>query len=489
MSRGAHAAGMRGVLLAVVSALVLPLAAGAGLTAGDVDDHLNWDAYLRYLERTGGGQTGLPSLPLSDRISFRVVDGDGHAVAFARVSVHDGQDHAVERIAGSDGLVRLFPQRDGLRGNLTATASSPGGSPGASVSVVPAGLDGDRTVALHAGAPSAPGERLDLMFVVDATGSMSDEMAYLTTELDAIVAQAVAEHGNADLRLGLVVYRDTGDDYVVRNLGFTDSLATMRSWLAAQRAEGGGDLPEAMDKGLAAGVDAQWRAGATSRLLFLVADAPPHPSGYGPFMDAVGRAQAKGIHIYPLGASGVESNAQYLLRAAAALTQGRYLFLTDDSGIGNSHAEPDIPCYVVTELKDLMARVIDGEMAGHRVEPDAQAVVRKVGDYRLGVCLADPVPEEQQQEPGPDGSTEAAAMSGTASGDAGASDLRASGDRGAYDSDVDGTAAGSPGSGDAGGSGEAGKGSNSTPGPGMALLAVALLGAVGLRRLRQRPQR
>lgn len=502
---------MRGALFPVLALLVLPLAAGAGLTAGDVDDHLNWDAYLRYLERTGGGQggqgqSGLPSLILSDRITLRVVDENGAAVAFARVEVEDALSHSVVRWAGSDGLVRLFPARDGLLGNLSAVASSPGGEPADAVSIAPSLLGSNRTVELEVEGPSAPGERLDIMFVIDATGSMGDEMAYITAELDAIVAQAVAEHGNADLRLGLVVYRDGGDDYVVRNLGFTDSLDTMRSWLAAQRADGGGDMPEAMDKGLAAGVDAQWRGGATTRLLFLVADAPPHPEGYAPFLSAVERAQDKGIHIYPLGASGVESNAQYLLRAAAALTQGRYLFLTDDSGIGNSHAEPDIPCYVVTELKDLMARVIDGEMAGRRIEPDGQEVVRQVGNYRLGVCLADPVPEGQDDEPadpvdgeGATGATGSSTGTGMyhseagapASGDSAARGLGASGTAGgsgdmAYDSaggSAEGSAEGDGAPVDEGSHDD----SASTPGPGLALLALALLAGVGWRRLR--PQR
>src|SRR5687768_6003282 len=109
--RPGHASLMvRAPVLVLVSVLLVPVAAGAGLTAGDVDDHLNWDAYLRYLERTGGGQSGqtgqsgLPSLMLSDRITLRVVDENGDPVAFARVEAKDAFSHAVVRWAGSDGL-------------------------------------------------------------------------------------------------------------------------------------------------------------------------------------------------------------------------------------------------------------------------------------------------------------------------------------------------------------------------------------------------
>ena len=42
------------------------------------------------------------------------------------------------------------------------------------------------------------------------------------------------------------------------------------------------------------------------------------------------------------------------MRQAALVTNGRYLFLTDDSGVGLSHAEPNIACYRVTSLKSLL---------------------------------------------------------------------------------------------------------------------------------------
>ena len=68
----------------------------------------------------------------------------------------------------------------------------------------------------------------------------------------------------------------------------------------------------------------------------------------------------------------------------AAATQSRYLFLTDDSGVGYSHAEPSIPCYRVTSLQDLLQRVLATELSGHRQE--AGSVIREVGSYSGGVC-------------------------------------------------------------------------------------------------------
>jgi hypothetical protein len=61
------------------------------------------------------------------------------------------------------------------------------------------------------------------------------------------------------------------------------------------------------------------------------------------------------------------------------MTGGRYLFLTNDSGIGNDHAEPHIPCYSVTRLDSAIVRMIQVELTGRHVEPEAGEVVRSVG--------------------------------------------------------------------------------------------------------------
>ena len=94
------------------------------------------------------------------------------------------------------------------------------------------------------------------------------------------------------------------------------------------------------------------------------------------------------MHIVPVAASGVADDAQYLMRSMAALTQGRYLFLTDDSGVGLPHDEPDVPCYVVTRLDGLIERVVASLLVGRRVEPQADDILRRTGDYDRGVCKA-----------------------------------------------------------------------------------------------------
>ena len=74
------------------------------------------------------------------------------------------------------------------------------------------------------------------------------------------------------------------------------------------------------------------------------------------------------------------------MRTAAQMTGGRYIFLTDDSGIGNSHAEPAIPCYHVTKFDGALVRMVESEMSGTHVQPKAEEIIRTVGNPQNGQC-------------------------------------------------------------------------------------------------------
>ncbi|MFL6843788.1 MAG: vWA domain-containing protein [Allosphingosinicella sp.] len=227
------------------------------------------------------------------------------------------------------------------------------------------------------------------MLTIDTTGSMGDEIAYLKSELRAILDDLRQSHPGLDIRLGLVAYRDEGDVYVTRTYPFVSSVDAMQANLRVQQADGGGDYPEAMDQALARAVSQDWRPDAVKSLL-LVADAPPHDENIGKAWRATEAARAKRIQIVPVAASGVGDVAEYVMRAMAAATQSRYLFLTDDSGIGNPHAPPAVDCYLVTRLDTLVRRVLDSQISGRRVEPRDGEVLRAVGHYDSGKCILPP---------------------------------------------------------------------------------------------------
>lgn len=227
---------------------------------------------------------------------------------------------------------------------------------------------------------------LDLVLVVDTTCSMGDEIAFLQRELIGITRAAARKAPGLSIRYGLVAYRDQGDDYVVRSYGVTESSATMAGWLHGLSAGGGGDYPEAAAAALKAGVGFDWRAGKGERLVLHVADAPPHDGDAGDYLRAAKAAAGKGAQIFTLGASGVAAQSEFLIRQAAVATGGRYLFLTDDSGVGNAHGEPTIPCCRVIRLSKLLTQVPGAELSGQRQEAGSGEVIREVGSYAAGVC-------------------------------------------------------------------------------------------------------
>ena len=232
----------------------------------------------------------------------------------------------------------------------------------------PWGLEVDRPTVYHVSHDqSDPATRraLDMGFLVDATGSMGDEMTFLQSELKDIVRRVRAVEPDLDIRLSVVFYRDRGDEFVTRILPFTRSVDETVSFLSATSADGGGDFPEDMNAGLEAMMRQRWSRDAVPQMLFLLADAPPQQYAGADYTyhDAIRDAAAKGIALFPIAASGVDKPTEFLFRAMAVMTGGKYVFLTDDSGVGDSHQEPDISGYTVEKLNDLMVREIRSYVA------------------------------------------------------------------------------------------------------------------------------
>ncbi len=203
---------------------------------------------------------------------------------------------------------------------------------------------------------------VDVIFVVDATGSMADEISYLQAEMQNIIERVKMNETWITIRLASVFYRDQGDDYLLRDFPFTENMNEVISFINYQRADGGGDYPEAVDAALLKAInDMQWSKKAVSRLLFLVLDAPPHHEDQqviNNIQRAVKTAAANGIKIIPVTASGINKNTEFLMRFMAISTNSTYTFITDDSGIGNEHLEPTVGPYEIEYLNDLLVRLI-----------------------------------------------------------------------------------------------------------------------------------
>ncbi len=200
---------------------------------------------------------------------------------------------------------------------------------------------------------------VDILFAVDATGSMGDEIKYLQAEFTDIIKKVQDTHKDINVRLGSVFYRDINDAYVTRHVPFSNDVLQTLDFMNAQLAGGGGDYPEALDSALAVSLHQyDWNSTARTRILFLVLDAPAHDYAVNNLQQLAKQAALLGIRIIPIAASGVDKSTEYLLRTLALTTNGTYVALTNHSGIGNNHITPTTDEIKVETLSEAMQRVI-----------------------------------------------------------------------------------------------------------------------------------
>jgi Mg-chelatase subunit ChlD len=332
------------------------------LRAGSVDDNVTFDDYLTYRRRIaelgiplrGGDPTG--------RVVVTVTGADGHPVHGAVVTVSDGDQREVAALTTTaDGTARFLPAMWSQPVDGSWTFSTAGAT-----AMAAAGATADLTVE-QAGATTGP-VAVDVLFLLDATGSMGDEIDRLKTSIDSVAARVAALEASPDVRLAMTVYRDEGDIFVTRTFDFTSDVEAFRAALAEVVADGGGDYPEALDEAFAEAVDApSWRDPAsTLQLMFLVADAPPqverHVKGYD---ESIRAAVSRGIKVFPVASSESDDQAEAVFRQIAQATGARFVFLSYGAGGAATGASTDIDStdYEELALDDLVVRLVAEEVA------------------------------------------------------------------------------------------------------------------------------
>jgi hypothetical protein len=331
-----------------------------------VDDNERWAEYLGYRKRVGGFV--VREREVEQRIVIEVRDDRGRPVHDAVV---EGGGARLRTDAAGRALFHPYAAGRQQDSRWTLTARKQGAS---SSAVAELGQPNNLRIVLPVGRlPGAP--RLDLLFLIDTTGSMADEIERLRSTMDVIVkdiARSTADRkALPDIRYGLVHYRDRGDEYVVRSHEFTPSLRAFRQDLACLRAAGGGDYPESLNAGLHAAVHKMaWRGEDAVRMVILIADAPPHLDYRDEAFDYaqdMTSAAAKGIKIFPIGASGLDAQGEYIFRQMAQFTGGKFVFLTYADrnrpgaapGVETSH---DVKDYSVDNLDRLVVRLVTEEL-------------------------------------------------------------------------------------------------------------------------------
>jgi len=343
------------------------------LTAATVPDVDRRPEYLDYLSRHGH-EGAVLALDMTRRIRFRVIDARGMPVDDAAITVAGDGVVLVGRTR-ADGYWDLFPseQAPALAGPVRVYVQVGSLVRVASLDLPAQGDSRDIHIRFPDVSSSGP-TRLDLAFLIDVTGSMGDELTYVTEEVAGIVERVRSAMPQVQVRVAATLYRDRGDSVPLQQVPFTADALQLAGQLGLVSAGGGGDYPEDMNAGLAAALTTlDWTEAPAVRVLVLIADAPPQPyldSAY-TYHDALADASARGIRILPVAASGSDRTVEYLLRAMGAFTGTPYVYLTDDSGIGNPHMEADTDRISVEMFSDLLTRLVVSDLRGHGMhEPE-----------------------------------------------------------------------------------------------------------------------
>lgn len=340
------------------STVTSPPAPAGLITAGEWNDLTNWSFWLNLLNNNEyDAYQNRWNLYPNSRLSCFIRDAAGQPCADLLLTVRDQAGRVVwEGHTDVDGHADVLPTYFTSHKNPDYTVSATLQQRAFDLGTLRNGA----TLMLPAVATQPPSV-IDIQLVVDATGSMGDEMTYLKNEFDDVLRRVNQQLPEATLRLSSVFYRDHGDEYVVRELPFTTASNDLMTFIRQQSAGGGGDYEEAVDEALEQAVNSQgWSTTARTRLLFLVLDAPPHYTA--PIVDRlrnmVKTASRKGIRLIPITASGINKETEFLMRFLSLGTQGTYVFITNHSGIGNDHLTPTVGDYKVEYLNDLMLRLI-----------------------------------------------------------------------------------------------------------------------------------
>ncbi|HPM35918.1 MAG TPA: VWA domain-containing protein, partial [Spirochaetota bacterium] len=171
---------------------------------------------------------------------------------------------------------------------------------------------------------------LDLLFIMDTTGSMGEEIARLKQTIEIINNNLAAMPAKPEIRFGMILYRDKGDEYVTKIIPLTSDLDGFQNELAKVEANGGGDTPEDLQSALDDAVNKiEWNKNGI-RLIYAITDAAPHLDYEQKFtyVDAAREARKKGIKIFSVGTGGLDLDGEYVLRQISQYTYGKYIFLT-----------------------------------------------------------------------------------------------------------------------------------------------------------------
>ncbi len=297
----------------------------AGVKTGEWDDNANFREFGRWL--TIEKSRGASSIDVSVRRFLVVRDAAGKPIPSCNVTVRDASGKTRDFMTTSSGRALLFPRAEGFHGDdFTATAHCQDATVAQSFRAGAGDGIVDLTLPKLRVLPDA--QTIDVAFVLDTTGSMSEEINALRDTLEK-VSRSLSTVGIRP-RVGLVEYKDRGDAFVTRTHQMTTDVVGLQGRIAALQAQGGGDTPEHVNEAVRVAVRTlKFKPESIARLVFLIGDAPPHldytnDEGY---VTAMQDANHNGIQIFSIAASGMDALGQVVFRQLSQYTGGTHMFV------------------------------------------------------------------------------------------------------------------------------------------------------------------
>jgi len=299
----------------------------SGLKAGFADDNKQFNYFVDFLRKYASQAQHYP-IPIEERIILRAKDKNDKSLANARIAIYHGQQLLCDGKTYADGTFLFFPSEyapalsryravvdyQQQRQELTVDRQGP------------------RELTVRFDRPRIDATRtpLDILFVMDTTGSMGEEISRLKNTIEIINLNLSSISSRPLIRFGMVLYKDRGDAYVTRVIPLTEDLEKFRAELNLVQAGGGGDNPEDLQSALKDSIEKiKWHDDAI-RLCYIITDAAAHLD-YGQtytYVNAVHDARKMGIKMFTIGTGGLDISGEYLLRQISQYTYAKYIFLT-----------------------------------------------------------------------------------------------------------------------------------------------------------------
>ena len=185
--------------------------------------------------------------------------------------------------------------------------------------------------ALMASWSFAEAPRMDVLFLIDTTGSMDDEISVVKESIVDMITEIESGKPAPDVRFGLVLYRDRGDEYVTKTFELTRDTDSIIRTVRDIRSGGGGDTPESVNEALHEAVsNINWDKDIdTEKTIFLIGDAEPHYYDQDwRWQDEVKKALDDYIIINTIGCSGLSNEGVSVFTDIAKSSEGTFQFLT-----------------------------------------------------------------------------------------------------------------------------------------------------------------